>query len=132
MKVLSLHHVAICTADFDRALRFYRDILQLSLLREGTSPKGRRIAWFDAGGTRLEILSLKPDRPIEESQFRWSEDRPGPVHIGFSVRGLEGIIERLAARGVKIKRGPYEPVPGERAAFIEGPDGEEIALEEEK
>lgn len=119
------HHIAVQTRDLDQAVRFYRDALGFTLLKEETSPKGRKIVWFDAGCARIELYSGKPEQPLNE---QWDKDGVGPLSIGFIVEDLQRAIERVKTFGVRIIREPYEPVPGERAAMIEGPEGEEIVL----
>ncbi|MBI5198225.1 MAG: VOC family protein [Nitrospirae bacterium] len=119
------HHIAVQTRDLAKAIRFYRDAMGFSILKEETSPKGRKIIWFEAGGARIELYSGKPGQPLKD---RWDENGIGPLSIGFTVPDLRLAIDRLKIFGARIIREPYEPVPGERAAMIEGPDGEEIVL----
>lgn len=124
-----LHHIAIQTRDIDRAVIFYRDLLGLPVLKEERSPKGRRIVWFSAGSTRIELYSGKPNQPLAES---WSPHTVGPLSIGLWVDDLDQAVSILRSRGVPIHREPYFPVPQERAAMILGPDTEEIVLLEKR
>lgn len=122
---VKFHHVAIQTADIDRSVLFYRDALGCDILKEEVSPKGRKIVWIEAGGSRIELYSGKPGQPLAA---RWNMNGLGPLSIGFHVTNLEETLDGLRQHGVRILREPYEPVPGERCAMIEGPDGEEIVL----
>jgi catechol 2,3-dioxygenase-like lactoylglutathione lyase family enzyme len=128
-KTFQLHHVAIQTGDLPKAVRFYRDILGLTPIKEEKSPKGREIVWFDAGGTKIELYGGKPGQELAEG---WDQNGVGPLSIGFWVDRLDEAVSLLRSKGVKIHREPYYPVPNERAAMILGPDGEEIVLLEQR
>ena len=120
-----LHHVAIQTKDFERAVHFYRNVLGLEVIKEETSPKGRRIAWIDAGQARIELYGEKPGQRLAEA---WAPEGLGPLSIGFLVSDLDQAVAEIRTRGAVIHREPYFPVHNERAAMILGPDGEEIVL----
>jgi catechol 2,3-dioxygenase-like lactoylglutathione lyase family enzyme len=122
-----LHHIAIQTRDIDKALRFYRDHLGFSLLKEEVSPKGRKICWLTRGGTRIELYSGKPGQGLSD---RWNANGVGPLSLGLLVPDLAQALTHLKSHGIRVIREPYEPVPGEWASMIEGPDGEEIVLVE--
>lgn len=120
-----LHHVAVQTANIARARRFYETLLGCSVLKTERTPKGREIVWLSCGGCRLELYSAKTGQSLASG---WNADVVGPLALGFLVRDLNAEVARLRSLGVRITKAPYEPVPGERAAMIEGPDGEEIVL----
>lgn len=127
--LFQIHHIAVQTADLERSIRFYGEILGLVRVKEERSPKGRKIVWFDSGTGRIELYSGKPGQPLNET---WSPNAVGPISIGFRVGNLEEAVRRLVAANVPLIKTPYEPVPGERAAMIQGPDGEEIVLLEKE
>jgi catechol 2,3-dioxygenase-like lactoylglutathione lyase family enzyme len=122
---VQLHHIAIQTADIEKSSHFYEKILGFSRLKEERSPKGRTIIWLGAGAGRIELYSGKPKQPLAS---RWNPNGLGPLSIGLRVADLDAAVNRLSREKVVILKKPYEPVPGERAAMIEGPDGEEIVL----
>ncbi|HZR47810.1 MAG TPA: VOC family protein [Candidatus Manganitrophaceae bacterium] len=124
-----LHHVAIQTADIQKSARFYEKVLGMHRLKEEQSPKGRTIIWIDSGAGRIELYSGKPGQPLKRS---WDPNQVGPLSIGFWVPDLDTAVRTLLDQKVSFIKLPYEPVPGERAAMVEGPDGEEIVLLEKK
>lgn len=124
-----MHHIAIQTADLERSARFYGEILGLARIKEEQSLKGRKIIWFDSGTGRIELYSGKPGQVLDKS---WNADTVGPLSIGFQVNNLEEAVRHLIEADVRVIKPPYEPVPGERAAMIQGPDGEEIVLLEKE
>lgn len=127
--LFQIHHIAIQTADLERSAHFYGEILGLARIKEERSPKGRTIIWFDSGTGRIELYSGKPGQPLKAT---WSPNTVGPLSIGFKVMNLEEAVRRLIDAKVPLIKAPYEPVPGERAAMIQGPDGEEIVLLEKE
>lgn len=120
-----LHHVAVQTADLGRARRFYETALGCSVLKTERTAKGRDIVWLACGDCRIELYGGKPGQPLAAS---WNANGVGPLALGFCVRDLDAEVARLRGLDIRITKPPYEPVPGERAAMIEGPDGEEIVL----
>lgn len=120
-----LHHVAVQTADLGRARRFYETIMGCSVRKTERTAKGRDIVWLACGDCRIELYSAKPGQTLAAG---WNANGVGPFALGFCVRDLDAEVARLRALNVRIIKAPYEPVPGERAAMIEGPDGEEIVL----
>lgn len=120
-----LHHVAVQTADLNRARRFYETVMGCSVLKTERTAKGRDIVWLACGECRIELYGAKPDQTLAAG---WNSNSVGPLALGFCVRDLNAEIARLRLLNVRIVKSPYEPVPGERAAMIEGPDGEEIVL----
>ncbi len=124
-----IHHIAIQAADLERSAHFYGEILGLARMKEERSPKGRRIIWFDSGTGRIELYSGKPGQPLHKT---WSPNTVGPISIGFQVNSLEEAVRHVMEANVPLIKAPYEPVPGERAAMIQGPDGEEIVLLEKE
>lgn len=124
-----IHHIAIQTADLERSAYFYGETLGLARIKEERSPKGRKIIWFDSGTGRIELYGGKPGQALNQP---WSPNSVGPISIGFRVNNLEEAVRRLMEANVPVIKPPYEPVPGERAAMIQGPDGEEIVLLEKE
>lgn len=111
-----LVQVALTCRDIDRARKFYRDTLGLTLLFEtGT------MLFFDCGGQRLMIgLTEQKDRPIGGSYLYF--DAPDILELGPA----------LAAKGVEFL-GEAETVQKTEAGelklqFFKDPDGNALAL----
>jgi glyoxylase I family protein len=53
MQLTGLHHVTAISGDMERTIAFYRDVLGLGVIRDGTSDDdpGARHVWFGVGGT---------------------------------------------------------------------------------
>jgi catechol 2,3-dioxygenase-like lactoylglutathione lyase family enzyme len=120
-----LHHIAIQTGDLEKSLLFYQKILGLPFIKREISPKGRVIVWLKAGEGRIELYGGKPGQLLNS---QWNQNGVGPVSIGLIVPNIDQAVHLLKMENIPIVKLPYEPVPGERAAMISGPDGEEIVL----
>jgi catechol 2,3-dioxygenase-like lactoylglutathione lyase family enzyme len=135
-----LHHAALCPADLDASLRFYRDGIGLTVLTDFTMNAdlepllGRRTSHLRAvflgspdspqGGT-LELLDL------EQPDIREQPPGPGTPHRGlfllsFHVSVAE-VLSRLAELGLggepRTMRSPH----GLTASVVD-PDGVTVEL----
>lgn len=127
-KVTAIHHVAIQTADLDRALRFYTEILGAELL-ERRRFKRREQAWLRVGEVRLELYTVREGETLDG----WSDRYSGPVHLAFAVPDLDAFLAAAQERGARFHPSHPEPfVPPVSGAgliaYLEGPDGEEVEI----
>jgi lactoylglutathione lyase len=119
-------HTMIRVGDLDRSLRFYCEVLSMTLLRRTDYPSGRFTLAFVGYGP-------KDANTVVELTHNWDTDRyelgTGFGHLALGVADLHGTCETLRARGARIAR---EPGPmkhgGSEIAFIEDPDGYRIEL----
>ena len=145
MKKIQLDHVSVTSADLDRSVAFYRDLLGLSLIGRGESSEpelgailgqpGVRLLWGEVdlgGGQILELLQyLSPDgEPLTPDPAR-----PGGTHIGLRVSDIDAMYLRLSQAGVPIRSKPVEIQEegdwlGVRCLYASDPDGVTIELVE--
>ncbi|MGH3430995.1 MAG: VOC family protein [Mycobacteriales bacterium] len=142
MNITGLNHVSITTANLDRALGFYQDLLGLELLGDGEVERPHldriiglghvRLRWaeLDLGsGQILELFQYlePPGTPLEQ---RTSD--PGSVHLALNVDDIHTIHTRLIAAGVTTRSEPI-PIPtgnwaGAWSLYAVDPDGVTIEL----
>lgn len=122
LKIRKLLHTRMRVNDMDATLRFYRDLLGLTVLERKRSPRGSELAFLAVPNSeeRIEIASFPPSGPVQVQ-----EDL---VHLAFEVDNLDESIRQLQARGVAITDGPTTTSSGSRFCFIEAPDRYEIEL----
>jgi glyoxylase I family protein len=126
-----IHHVAIQTRDFEKALYFYTQVLGFKIVKEPFSYKGlRTLTWIDMGGMMIELFSVKKGR--EGTDF--DDTRVGSVHIAFEVENLSVVFDYLRKHNIRILKEPFKPPTSDPlqplVGFIAGPDGEEIEFRE--
>ncbi len=111
--VTTLDHVYYWVSDMERAVRFYREILGLSL----RSQEGDNWAVFDAGGRRFALHRVVEGHPTA----------PGGATAVFAVDDLDRARTVLSERGVQF--GHEGDVEGyARFASFQDPDGNTVQL----
>ena len=126
-----IHHVALRTAHFDRALSFYTDTLGCQPRNQWGEP-GKRAVMLDVGdGNYIEVFERPETEPVD------SEARV--LHFCLRCANIDAVVERVRAAGCEITVEPKSVpiqnlVPGGKAditlklAFFKGPDGEIVEL----
>ena len=114
MSIQRLDHVYYWTADMERAVRFYRDLLGLRLVRQ----EGESWALFEANGSRFALHGVVEGHPVA----------PGGATAVFSVDDLDRARRELEERGASFHERGGE-VPGyARFASLSEPDGNTVQL----
>ena len=112
--------IALHVSDVDRAERFYRDTLGLPLLFSFGN-----LVFFDCAGVRL-MLEGGHESTGRREQFC----------VYFRVTGIEAVVAALRLRQVYFEREPQlvAKMPDHELwmAFLHDPDGNPLALMEEK
>ncbi|MFQ5909473.1 MAG: VOC family protein [Thermoplasmata archaeon] len=119
-------YTGIRVVDLDRSIRFYNEVLGMTLLSRGKIPE-----------TRGEIAVLKSEGSEQILELNWyAEDSPvaGPYkdgeeldHLAFEVEDLDEALKYLEEKGHPIVLGKCE-TEGAEWAYVEDPDGNWIEL----
>lgn len=108
-----LDHVYYWTADMERAVAFYRDVLELELTRR----EGGNWAVFSSGGRTFALHGAVEGRPV----------KPGGATAVFSVDDLDEAMRTLIGRGVAF--GHVGEAEGyARFASFADPDGNTVQI----
>ncbi|UCC82367.1 MAG: methylmalonyl-CoA epimerase [Gemmatimonadota bacterium] len=113
-----LEHVAIAVTDLDAAVAVYNAVLgRPATGREVVESEQVRIAFFDLGDSRLELLEpTVADSPVGRFLARRG---PGLHHIALEVGDIEAALERCQAAGLApIGEAPRRGAGGRRIAFL--------------
>ena len=129
MRITGLHHATLISADLDRTTAFYRDILGLALLREGTNDDdpGARHFWFgaDAAGTGGGLVSF-----LEYATMGAGAQGTGATHhLALAVGSAEEVgawREYLQSRDIPTTE-VYER-SGLASVYLRDPDGHIIEI----
>jgi len=145
VRKIRLDHVSVTSADLDRSVAFYCDLLGLPLIGRGESDEpelgailgepGVRLLWAEVdlgGGQLLELLQyLSPDGEA----LTPDPARPGGTHVGLRVADIDAMHARLSRAGVPLRSKPVEIQEeggwrGVRCVYASDPDGVTIELVE--
>ena len=115
------HHVAISSADFDRAIKFYVEGLGMRPIAFWGENE-ERAALLDIGdGSHIEIFSNGTTDASKNERF---------VHFAINTTDPDIAFENALSAGAKEKMAPFNtdiladpPIPV-RIAFVYGPDNE--------
>ena len=105
--------VTLTVSDLSRAIRFYREILGLSLKYEFKDYAG-----FDVGGVELGVKTWGDMEP----------PRQGEPVVSFLVDDVDKAYAELSAKGVKFIKAPEETLWGGRIALFRDLDGNTLQL----
>jgi catechol 2,3-dioxygenase-like lactoylglutathione lyase family enzyme len=138
--IRGIHHTAISTADIERSLRFYRDLLGFEVIFTsaweagtkgadqitGLKDSSARLAMVKAGNACIEIFqySSPPPKPAEPTRPVCDH---GITHICLDVSDIDAEYERLKSAGMMFHC-PPQGLGGARATYGRDPDGNVVEL----
>ena len=121
MKVKGVSHIAICVADLEKSLEFYRDILGLTVKLHTTQEMARRPGavsaemyqqarkartvaniWFDEPDSPQPFLVLTSHPGDQIGGDPIKLDQRGISHISFEVENVQDYAQELLAKGVSL------------------------------
>jgi lactoylglutathione lyase len=120
-------HTMVRARDLEKSIKFYTELLGMSLLRREDFPEGKFTLAFVGYGPEKAVA-------VVELTHNWDQDEPytigtGYGHIALGVRNIHGVCAELAKQGAKISRPPGPMKHGTtHIAFVEDPDGYKIEL----
>ncbi|HEX2276697.1 MAG TPA: VOC family protein [Candidatus Tectomicrobia bacterium] len=121
MGVKGVAHIAMCVSDLERSLRFYRDVLGMTVQLHTTQamamrPGASSQAMYDTSHVSRTVAHVWCDDPSMAGPFLVLTSHPGdqvsgkPIkldqigisHLSFVVDDLRGVADELVAKGVRI------------------------------
>jgi len=140
MAIKLFHHTAISVMDIDRSIRFYRDVLGMTLdwrIDHRKSEALERVvglkdvdvsyAMLSGWGGRVEIFQYHSPEGLPYPSDKPVCDR-GITHFGFQVEEIDNLYEKLLSHGVRFNSPPQVIRPGVKAAYFHDPDGVTVEL----
>jgi predicted enzyme related to lactoylglutathione lyase len=104
--------IIVSTADLDRALAFYAELVGLELTRRSDP-----FAWLRTGEGVEVMLHERDTTPSRAA-----------VAVGLVVAELDATVATWAARGGEVIDEPADQPWGERMAVVTDPDGHVVCL----
>jgi len=117
--------LVVTAADYEEALRFYRDVLGLSERAAYSSPGGR-VTILEAGCATLELADPPHAAYIDEVEV--GRRVAGHIRVAFEVSDTAAATSALEAAGATVIAAPT-PTPWQSLnARLEGPAGLQLTL----
>lgn len=140
--ITGVRHIGIVVTDMERSLRFYRDLLGLTIERnliecgeyidnmlsmKNVKVNTIKMSAKDKGPTLIELLEFKSH---QSNSFANSEiAKIGASHVAFTVDDLDKTYSELITAGIKFNAPPqYSPDGYAKVTFCHDPDGTPIEL----
>ena len=112
--------VVLTVSDFERAARFYRDGLGLSVVDQWLEPESKGIL-LGAGKATLELVD--EGQAAEVDQIEVGKRTAGQVRLAFTVKPVEAVVDTLQQRGAGLVGGPVDTPWGHRNVRLQAPRG---------
>jgi len=118
-----IDHIELVTAEPERAVRFYTEVLGFEVRSRFTVPGGLELVYLDLGGTTVELMTYTGTQPAPRAEG----ERLGYRMMALEVDDMQRALDELKAKGVEPSWGPIVR-PGYARAEIRDPDGNSIEL----
>lgn len=121
--------VVVEAADYDEALRFYRDVLGTTELAAFAEGDDDRVAILDAGRATVEIANPVHRQVIDDIE---AAGRPSPrIRLAFEVSDADAVTDDLVAAGAQLIAEPVETPWRSLNSRMDGPADLQITLFQE-
>lgn len=113
--------VTIMVENMENSIKFYEEILGLSINRRFAARPGVEICFMGQGETQVELICNEMQE--NPSQFNG-------ISLGFVVESLDSMIDYIGEKGLKVFEGPIQPNPHIKFFYVKDPDGLKIQFVE--
>lgn len=109
----------ITVNNLEESLKFYQEIIGLTINRRFKAEPGIEIVFLGNGETKLELISNKTNRKVNIGL---------DISIGFEVESVDKMIVYLKEKGIEIHSGPFQPNPNIKFFYLLDPNGLKVQL----
>jgi lactoylglutathione lyase len=120
---LTMKYVILYVNDFDKTMKFYKEILGLSVKMQHDT-----YVEFDTGATTLSINTRESVKEIIGLEMPMSDFASQTFELGFVVDDVVATIEMLRSLDVPIYKEPVTKPWGQTVAYVTDPDGHYIEI----
>ncbi|SEK52500.1 VOC family protein [Streptacidiphilus jiangxiensis] len=117
--------LVVTAADYEEALRFYRDVLGLPERGAFSSPDGR-VTILEAGRATLEIADPGHAAFIDDVEV--GRRVAGQIRVAFQVDDAPAVTARLAAAGAEVLAEPTRTPWNSLNSRLEAPGALQLTL----
>ena len=109
--------------DMEESLKFYQEIVGLSIDRRFKAGPGSEIVFLGKGETKVELISNEANKEVN-----FGKD----ISLGFEVDSLDDMLAFVKEKGAAVHSGPFQPNPHVRFFYVMDPNGLKIQFVENR
>ncbi|HYE83429.1 MAG TPA: VOC family protein [Clostridia bacterium] len=113
----------ISVKNLEESLKFYQEMVGLSVNRRFQAGPETEIAFLGDGETKVELICNASNKEINIGK---------DISLGFEVSSLDEAMSFVKGKGVEIHSGPFQPNPHTRFFFVLDPNGLRVQFVETK
>ena len=107
--------------NMEESLKFYQEIIGLSVDRRFKAGPGVEIAFLGDGETKLELICNEIIKEVNIGK---------DISLGFEVKSVDEMMAYLNEKCIDILSGPYQPNPHTKFIYLLDPNGLKVQLVE--
>lgn len=111
----------ITVNNMEDSLRFYQEIVGLSINSRFQAGPGMEISFLGDGETKVELVCDSNRKVLGNAEG---------ISLGFEVGSVDEMIKLIKEKGLEVDRGPYQPNPHVKFFFVKDPDGVSVQFVE--
>ena len=109
--------------DMEESVKFYQEVVGLSLDRRFEAGPDKEIAFLGEGETKIELICNKNGEKVQIGQ---------DISWGFIVHSVEEKMNFIETKGIAIHSGPFQPNPHVIFFYVADPNGLKIQFVENR
>lgn len=107
--------------NLEESLKFYQEIVGLSVNRRFKAGPGVEIAFLGDGETKLELICNVTNKDVNIGQ---------DISLGFEIESVNEMMAYLKEKGIDIHSEPFQPNTHIKFFFLLDPNGLKVQLVE--
>ena len=111
----------IMVKDMVASLKFYEEVIGLTVKRRFATGPSMYIAFLGEGETQIELIYNEEHKDVYFGQ---------DISLGFEVSSIDEMLIILKEKGIDVHSGPFQPNPHVKFLYILDPNGLKIQLVE--